>query len=79
MKGRAMKKIEGNIDSTSDDLLPEYKIDYSKVKRNPYYKKNRVFVEVDEEIAKVFQSPEDINQVLKAIAKSLPNRSATSL
>ncbi|MCX6147223.1 MAG: hypothetical protein NTW25_08230 [Candidatus Kapabacteria bacterium] len=74
-----MKKAEINIDIKDDDLLPEYKIDYSKVKRNPYFRKNRTFVEIDEDIAKVFQSSENINTVLKAIAKSIPQNSVASL
>jgi hypothetical protein len=74
-----LKKAEINIDIKDDDLLPEYKIDYSKVKRNPYFRKNRTFVEIDEDIAKVFQSSENVNTVLKAIAKSIPQNSVTSL
>ena len=79
MKEKIMKKIEENIDYKDDDLLPEYKIDYSKVKRNPYYKKNRVFIELDEEIANTFKNSENINNVLKAIAKSLPKSSVATL
>ena len=74
-----MKKIKENIDSVEDDLLPEYEINYSEVKRNPYFRMNRTFVEIDEDIAKAFQSPENINSVLKAIAKSLPMNSAAIL
>lgn len=40
---------------------------------------NRTFVEIDEDIAKAFQTPENINSVLKAIAKSLPLNSAAIL
>ncbi|MEI6089720.1 MAG: hypothetical protein WCR42_04670 [bacterium] len=71
-----MKKIQKNTDVVDDELLPEYDIDYSKVKRNPYFKKNRTFVEIDEEVAKVFLTSENVNKVLKAIAKSLPKSTA---
>lgn len=73
-----MKKIveDGNLD---DDLRPEYDIDYSKVKRNPYFKKDRIFVEVDKEIADAFQNPENINNVLKAIAQSFNKKSVAAL
>jgi hypothetical protein len=71
-----MKKIQKNTDVVDDELLPEYEIDYSKVKRNPYFKKNRTFVEIDEEVAKVFLTSENVNKVLKAIAKSLPKSTA---
>ncbi len=75
MKEKNMKKIKENIDLNEQDLLPEYDIDYSKVKRNPYYRKNRTFVEIDEDIVKVFKNPNDINKVLKAIVNSLPKNS----
>ena len=62
-----------------DELLPEYDIDYSTVTKNPYYKKNRTFIEIEEEIAEAFQTSDNINKVLKAIAKSLPKSSAAAL
>ena len=74
-----MKKIKENTENLIDDLLPEYDIDYSKVKRNPYYRKNRTFVEIDEDVAKVFQTSDNINNVLKAIAKTIPKNAAAVL
>jgi len=56
-----MKKAKKNIEIIEDELLPEYNIDYTQVKRNPYFKNNRVFIEVDEEVANVFQNSENIN------------------
>lgn len=73
-----MKKVNTNIDKDLDDLLPEYDIDYTKVKRNPYSKLNKVYVEIDEDVAKVFKTPQNINRVLKAIAKTLPKGSAAT-
>lgn len=74
-----MKNLEKKSKIEEDDLLPEYEIDYSNAIRNPYYKKDRVFVEVDADIANTFQNPDNINKVLKAIAKSLPKNSAAVL
>ena len=74
-----MKKIEENIEIIEDDLLPEYEIDYSKVKRNPYFRKNRTFVEIDEDVAIAFQTPDNINKVLKAIVNSIPKSSVAVL
>lgn len=74
-----MKNIKENIDNMDDDLLPEYEIDYSKVKRNPYFRINRKFIEIDEDVAKAFQSPENINKVLKAIANSIPKSAVAVL
>lgn len=75
MKGKDMKKAKAITDKSFDDeLLPEYKIDYSKVKRNPFYKKNRTLIELDEDVAKIFQSSEQVNFILKAIIKSIPKK-----
>jgi hypothetical protein len=73
-----MKKIDTNIEKETDELLPEYEIDYTNVKRNPYFKQNKVYVEIDEEVAKAFKTPQNINRVLKAIAKTLPKGSAAT-
>lgn len=62
--------------SLNDELQPEYEIDYKKVKRNPYYKTNRTLIEIDEDVAKVFQSSEQVNFILKAIIKSFPKKIA---
>jgi len=74
-----IKKIEENIEIIENDLLPEYEIDYSKVKRNPYFRKNRTFVEIDEDVAIAFQTPDNINKVLKAIVNSIPKSSVAVL
>ncbi|MDT3741046.1 MAG: hypothetical protein RO257_16270 [Candidatus Kapabacteria bacterium] len=74
-----MKKAIKNIEPLKDDLLPEYEIDYSKVKRNPYYRKNRTFIEIDEDVAKIFQTSANINKVLKAIANSIPSKKVVVL
>jgi hypothetical protein len=67
-----MKKTKKNIEKLDDDLLAEYEIDYSKVKRNPYFRQNRNFIEIDEDNLKTFQTSENINNILKAIANSIP-------
>ncbi len=79
LKGKDMKRTKKNIDELNDDLLPEYEIDYSKVKRNPYYSKNRTFIEIDEDVAGFFKTSDDVNKVLRAIVKSLPKDSAAVL
>ena len=74
-----MKKIKTNTELFDDDLLPEYVIDYTKAKRNPYFRRDRTFVEIDEDVASVFQTPDNINKVLKAIAKSVKKSTAVAL
>lgn len=49
-----MKNIEKKS-KIEDDLLPEYEIDYSKAIRNLYYKKDRVFIEVDADLPTHFK------------------------
>ncbi len=78
-KGKIIVKTDGNINIDNDELLPEYEIDYSKAVRNPYYGKNRTFIEIDEEVALAFKTPDNINRILKAIAKSLPPNAAAVL
>jgi hypothetical protein len=73
-----MKKISKNNEK-EDDLLPEYNIDYSKAVKNPYFKRDRVFIEVDKDVADLFQNTDNINDVLKAIAKSFPKSSVAIL
>lgn len=73
-----MKKIIKNTED-NNELRTEYEIDYSKVERNPYFKTDRVFVEVDKEVAEIFQSSENINNILKVIAQSLNKNSVATL
>ena len=41
--------------------------------------KNRTFIEIDEEVALAFKTSDNINRILKAIAKSLPPNAAAVL
>ena len=66
-----MKEISKNEDLMNDDLLPEYNFDYSKAIKNPFFKKNRVFIEIDEEILEVFQNQNNINAILLTLANSI--------
>lgn len=74
MKEITNKEINSNINNIlEDDLLPEYNFDYSKAQKNPYFKKNRVFIEIDEEILKAFHDQNNINFILNTLAKSINN------
>jgi hypothetical protein len=58
-----------------DDLLPEYKFDYSKAKPNRFAErvyKNRRVVILDADISKVFTSTESVNAVLRALIATMP-------
>jgi len=61
-----------------DDMLPHYEFDYSKAKPNRFAGKSRegrLIVIIDEDVAKVFSTPESVNKVLRAVVSSLPHSS----
>ena len=65
--------------NSDDDLLPEYRFDYQKAKPNRFANRseaNRLKVIVlDEDVAKVFTTPEAVNKVLRALIESMPQSS----
>ena len=61
----------------SDELRPEYELDYLKAKPNRFAAKLHLggrMVVLDPEIAAVFQSSEEVNAVLKALLDNMPKR-----
>ena len=70
------KRSKGN-DRVSEELRPEYHFDYSKAKPNRFATragKGTMVVVLDEEIARVFKTPESVRAVLRAIAATMPPR-----
>lgn len=65
-----------NRNETKDDLLPEYRFDYSKAKPNrfaPYMKSDLVVtVVLDPDVSQVFTTPEAVNHALRAIISAMP-------
>jgi hypothetical protein len=59
-----------------DDLKPEYRLDYSKARLNPYAKlireKGSRLVVLEPDIAKVFTTNESVNEVLRALITTMP-------
>ena len=61
--------------AVSDDLLPEYDLDYSKGRPNRYagrIDKSQVVVMLEPDVAEVFTSPESVNAVLRALISTMP-------
>ena len=58
--------------SDNDDLLPEYRFDYSKAKPNRFATGERTVVVLDEDLSKVFKTPESVNKALRALLKAVP-------
>jgi hypothetical protein len=59
----------------SEDMLPEYRFDYSKAKPNRFagrISKERVVVLLDPEVSEVFTTPESVNAILRALIAALP-------
>lgn len=58
----------------ADDMLPEYDVDYSKVKPNRFARREAVpdMVRLDADVAAVFQTAEAVNTILRALIQSMP-------
>lgn len=62
-------------DTVSDELLPEYRFDYSKARPNrfaPRAVSSQITVELDPDVAAVFTTQEAVNAVLRALIQTMP-------
>ena len=58
-------------DNLDDDILPEYNFDYSQAKPNRFVLQNEEqHLNLGEDVAKVFKTPESVNKVLRALIES---------
>ena len=71
-----MKKSRNSEDNnTQDKIRREYRIDYSKSRSNRFLKmttEQPLVVMVDEDIARVFPTPESVNHALRALITAMP-------
>jgi hypothetical protein len=72
-----MKKIRPNIHARNEheELREEYRFDYKKSKPNRFAghpDEPRVVVVLDPEVAEVFETPDSVNEVLRALIKTMP-------
>lgn len=70
-----MNKIpDDNTEDLNDELLPEYKFDYSKAKPNRFADRMKTeelkVVVLDNDVAQVFTTPEAINEALRVLIAS---------
>jgi len=76
-----MKRTPAKKSSPKDDeLLPEYRFDYRKAKRNRFagqYQQDSRVVVLDADVAKVFTTPESVNSVLRALMQTMPGAAKT--
>jgi hypothetical protein len=69
MKNNSSSESTGTPD---DDLEPEYRFDYRKAKPNRFAAAGGRVVVLDEDIAKVFTTPEAVNRALRAFIEAMP-------
>lgn len=62
-----MKKMQF---SEPDDILPEYNFDYSKARPNRFVKDRAVILDPD--VARVFNTSDSVNKILRAIIAAMP-------
>lgn len=58
-----------------DELREEYHFDYTKAKPNRFagqHEEPRVVVVLDPDVAEVFETPDSVNEVLRALIKTMP-------
>ena len=57
------------------ELRPEYRFDYRKAKPNRFAgqpDEGRVVVVLDPDVSEVFHTPDSVNEVLRALIKTMP-------
>ena len=57
------------------ELRAEYRFDYRKVKPNRFAgqpEEDRVVVVLDPDVSEVFQTPDSVNEILRALIKIMP-------
>lgn len=74
---KIMKKtsLTNALPSEVDEMLPEYKFDYSQERPNRFagrISKERVVVMLDPDVSEVFTTPEAVNTIFRALVTALP-------
>lgn len=64
-------------DTCPEDMLPEYSFDYRKARPNRFAQRaygGRLIVVLDQDVSKIFTTPESVNTVLRALITVMPKR-----
>jgi hypothetical protein len=70
-----MKKTPASKPRKIKEMASEYRFDYKKAKPNRFAEKMRmspVVVILDEDVAKVFNTTEQVNKALRALISAMP-------
>jgi hypothetical protein len=73
---------ESDSSKAQDDLLAEYRFDYSKARPNRFARdiaEGSLVVVLEPELAQVFKTSEQVKTILRAIADALPKQEAEAL
>lgn len=60
------------------EMRAEYRLDYTKAKPNRFAARSKaqpVVIILEEDVAKVFKTSEDVNKALRALMTAMPNHS----
>lgn len=66
---------------TPDELLPEYRFDYTTARPNRFaahLPTNQIVVTLDPDVAEVFTSSKAVNTILRALIAAMPARRASN-
>jgi hypothetical protein len=76
-----MKKTSSShVADSREDLRKEYRFDYAKAKPNRFAgepAEGRVVVVLDPDVAEVFETPDSVNEALRALIEIMPKRRRT--
>jgi hypothetical protein len=73
-----MKKTPARKPRKVQEMTSEYRFDYKKAKSNRFAKKMKnepVIVLLDDDVAKIFKTAEDVNKALRALISAMPEKS----
>ena len=71
-----MKKTRASKPRKASEMDSEYRFDYKKAKPNRFAEKMKdepVLVLLDDDVAKVFRTAEQVNTALRALISAMPN------
>jgi hypothetical protein len=78
-KEETMRKagVTDRQEKSKDDMLAEYRLDYSKARPNRFARKVRQgsrVVLLDPDVAAVFMTQDSVNDVLRALIRNMPSK-----
>ncbi|MBI2333004.1 MAG: hypothetical protein HYU84_12760 [Chloroflexi bacterium] len=72
-----MKKVPATKPRKTAEMAKEYRFDYSKAKPNRFVRRMKngpLVVVIDPDVAKVFATPEQVNNALRALISAMPKK-----